>query len=131
MSTSSALHRYKTDSVTTLSPAHAVVALYDRVLLDLDRAVAAIECKNIVAAHAALVHAQDILGELHDSLNPEGWAPAAQLAELYQFVLRELVAANLEKDAARVLACRTVIAPLRDTWVEASAVVVSNPGPST
>src|SRR5690348_9567881 len=51
-------NRYVSDSVETMSPGRLIVALYDRALLDLDRARVAIEANDVSAAHDALVHAQ-------------------------------------------------------------------------
>jgi flagellar secretion chaperone FliS len=115
--------RYRSASVETMSPARMIIALYDRLLLDLDRAVAGIESDNLVATHAALVHAQDILGELHDSLDVSVWAPGEQLADLYRFLIRELITANLDKNAAKILECRSVVQPLRDAWNDAASLV--------
>jgi flagellar protein FliS len=120
---SAARDRYKQEAVTTMSPGRMVIALYDRLILDLDRAVAGIEADDLAAAHTALVHAQDILTELHDSLALDAWPAAAQLADLYRYLLGELVAANVSKDAVKIASCRTVVVPLRDAWAEAAAVV--------
>ena len=54
--------RYKTDSVETMSPGRLIVALYERLLLDLQRGVEAIVREDVAATHASLVHAQDIDG---------------------------------------------------------------------
>jgi flagellar protein FliS len=114
---------YMTESVQTMSPARAVVALYDRLVLDLERAMNAIATKDGPRAHDALVHAQEIVAELHDSLDLSQWAPGAALAELYRFVHSELVAANLAKDPSRVDTCVRIVTPLRDTWREAAGIV--------
>jgi flagellar protein FliS len=113
------LNRYKADAVDTMSPAKAVVALYDRLVLDLDRAIAALSLDRFGDAHAHLVHAQDIVAELSLSLDVEQWPAGAALLEVYRWVHAELIAANVEKDAARIAACRELVSPLRDTWHEA------------
>src|SRR4051794_22819603 len=118
--------KYVTDSVETMSPGRIIVALYDRCLLDLDRAVSGIEHDNLVATHAALVHAQAIINELTDALDVERWPAARQLISLYQFVNAELVVANVSKDAARIFECRQLLAPLRDAWYEASGAIGSS-----
>lgn len=115
--------RYVTDSVQTMSPARLLVALYDRLVLDLERAEAAIEARDVSGAHQAFLHAQDIVTELLTTLNTDGWAPGAGLASLYRFLLDELVAANVAKDAQRCAVCRGLIEPLRDAWREAAGVV--------
>ena len=115
--------RYMTDSVETMSPGRLIVAVYDRLLLDFDRAVAAIERHDVNAAHDALVHAQDIVFELRHSLDTTKWAAGNQLAAIYDFVLDGLIAANVRKDANVVRSCATIIEPLRDAWRQAAGVV--------
>jgi len=119
-------NRYVSDAVETMSPGRLIVALYDRLSLDLERAEAAIGSRDIPAAHHALVHAQEILWELLGSLDVSRWPPAAGLAELYRFMINELITANVRKDATNVVSCRELIEPLRDAWREAAGIV----GPS-
>ena len=75
----SARNKYVNDSVQTMSPGRMIVALYDRVMLDLDRAVAAIDDADIFGAHTALVHAQEIVDELYTSLDVKQWPGGAGL----------------------------------------------------
>ena len=128
MAQSSALNRYKTESVATMSPARMIIALYDRLVLDFDRALDALQGRDMAAAHIALVHAQDIVNELNDSLDVDAWPTAASVAEIYRYLLNELVAANLEKSAARISDCRRIVEPLRDAWREAAALVPDGAG---
>jgi flagellar secretion chaperone FliS len=126
MTLTSTLHdRYKSNSVTTMSPGRLIVALYERLLLDLQRGVEAIVAADIAATHAALVHAQDIVSELRDSLDVEAWPAALQLGQLYDFVLRELVEANVDKDASRVVACHDLLVPLCQAWRDAAGLTAS------
>lgn len=123
MATTAAVRqRYVTETVQTLAPGRLVVMLYDRLVLDLDRAEAAATTGDVEGAHTALVHAQEIVSELQDSLDTERWAPAQQLALLYRFLLDELVAANLRKDPVRIATCRRIVEPLRDAWHEAAGM---------
>ena len=121
----SAKNKYVSDAVQTMSPGRMIVALYDRVLLDLDRAETSITGSDIFGAHTALVHAQDIIDELHTSLDVKEWAAARNLAALYRWMKDELVDANVRKDAAPVRRCRELLLPLRDAWREAAGIVVS------
>lgn len=122
------LNRYVASSVDTMSPGRAIVALYDRMLLDLDRAAAAVAQGNVEGAHSELLHAQEIVAELHRSLDVSQWPAGAGLAELYRFIISELVAANLAKDAARIRTCRELVVPLRDAWREAAGIVPTRDG---
>jgi flagellar protein FliS len=112
--------RYLADSVATASPAKLLMMLFDRLVLDLTRGEQALLAGSRAEANTQLLHAQDILTELHMSLNMDEWTGAAGLGQLYAFVVTELVNANVRGDAARVMACRNLIEPLRDTWREAA-----------
>jgi len=72
-SLASARSKYVSDSVTTMSPGQTIVALYDRMLLDLERATGAINANDVFGAHTALVHAQEIIDELLVSLDTKTW----------------------------------------------------------
>jgi flagellar protein FliS len=124
MTTSTMLKsRYMTDSVETMSPARLVIALYDRLSLDLERAQAAIEGNDVQVAHDTLVHAQDIVSALHTSLDTTLWPAGAGLAALYEYLGELLVLANVHKDGARVAECRAVVEPLRDAWKQAATAM--------
>lgn len=112
--------QYTREAVTTASPARLLIMLYDRLVRDLVAAETALGDGDMGRASSELVHAQQIVLELRTSLNVAAWDGATGLADLYSFLHTELVAANLAKDAARVVACREIIEPLRDAWREAA-----------
>jgi len=114
---------YVSNSVDTMSPARMIVALYERLVVDLERAEQAIVDSDPARAHECLLHAQAIVSELHDSLNAGHWPAARALKDIYVFLLFELVGANVDKDAVRVAECRALVTPLRDAWREASGIV--------
>lgn len=119
---------YVSNSVDTMSPGRMIVALYERLALDLVRAQQAIEAADPATAHECLLHAQAIVSELHDSLDVERWPAARRLKDIYVFLLFELVTANVEKDAARVASCHELVVPLRDAWYEVAGIVPSAAG---
>ena len=121
----SARNQYVSDSVQTMSPGHLIVALYDRVLLDLERALAGMADADLYAVHSALMHAQEIVFELRTSLDLNQWPGGASLAAVYRHVQDLLVEANVAKEPAPVLACREMMLPLRDAWREAAGLVPS------
>lgn len=113
--------RYAADAVTTASPARLLCMLYDRLVRDLQQGERAQRTGDRPGAHAALVHAQDILLELRTSLRTDLWDGAAGLASLYAYLHSELVAANVALDADRTAACLALVEPLRAAWHEAAA----------
>jgi flagellar protein FliS len=108
--------RYIADAVTTASPGKLLVMLYDRLVLDLVKAEEALGGGDRQAASTQLQHAQDIVIELRTTLRTDVWDGAAGLAELYGFLLTELIQANVRGDAAQVASCRSMVEPLRDAW---------------
>ena len=117
--------RYLQDSVNTASPAKLLLMLYDRLLLDLGQGEEAIRAGQPGEAHEKITHAQEIVMELRVSLDVDAWDGAPGLANLYGFLLTELIGANIAKDADRVATCRTLVEPLRDAWREAAASAVA------
>ncbi|MEU8815810.1 flagellar export chaperone FliS [Actinoplanes sp. NPDC048796] len=117
--------RYLQDSINTASPAKLLIMLYDRLILDLMQGEEALHAGELETAHEKITHAQEIVIELQVSLDVEAWSGAPGLANLYGYVLTELIGANIAKDAARVAACRTFLEPLRDAWREAAASAVA------
>ena len=117
--------RYLQDSINTASPGKLLLMLYDRLVLDLMQAEEALRGTDREQAHEKLTHAQEIVLELRTSLDVEAWSGAPALANLYGFVLTELIGANIARDADRVASCRKLLEPLRDAWREAAAAAVA------
>lgn len=114
--TSAARARYTSDTVVTASPARLLVLLYDRLVRDLVTAERAVLDRDFTTASSELIHAQSIVLELRSSLQLDVWDGAAGLSALYTYLHRELVGANVKRDAQRVAACRQLVEPLRDAW---------------
>src|SRR4051812_44102695 len=114
--------KYRSDAVHTMSPGQLIVALYERILLDMERALAAMADHDIYGAHTSLVHAQEIVHELLTSLDLKQWPGGATLAAVYRHVQDALVEANVNKDPAPVHVCREMLVPLRDAWREAAGI---------
>jgi len=129
MNASMIRNRYVGDSVATASPARLVTMLYDRLVRDLVTAEGAIVESDLAAANEALIHAQKILWELAAGLDPARWSGGPALAALYQFMITELLAANVGKDRDRVAAVRGLVEPLRDAWHQAAAEMAAG-GPT-
>lgn len=114
-------NRYLDDTVATASPAKLLTMLYDRLVLDLERAETAQRAGDRAAAGPHLLHAQDIVSELAATLDVDAWQGARGLMSVYTYLLTELVGANVSCDPARTAACKGLVAPLRDAWHEAAA----------
>ncbi|MCI2240628.1 flagellar export chaperone FliS [Paenibacillus sp. TRM 82003] len=114
-------NRYLADSLSTASPATLLVMLYDRLVLDLQRAEQAQRDGDRETAHVNLVHAQDIVRELLSSLDVQKWDGGPGLQALYTWLIQELAVANVSGDPERTAACRTTtVEPLAEAWRQAA-----------
>lgn len=121
MNQAALLNRFRSDALATASPAKLLTMLYDRLVLDLDRTIAAFATGDRSTATKQLGHAQQIIEELRASLDVAAWDGGQGLSDLYGYVLAELLTAGLTDDVAKVTAARDLLVPLRDTWHEAAA----------
>ena len=126
MSAASLRARYLGDSVATASPQRILVMLYDRLALDLERAQQAAVAGDRQEANEQLQHGQAIVYELLSSLQVDAWEGGPRLAALYNWLLTELVQANLKQDVNRISSCRQVVEPLRDAWRQAAAMLAGS-----
>ena len=118
---------YLDASIATASPARLLVMLFDRLVLDVQRGLEAQRAGDFQETHRQLTHAQDILLELATSLRPEEFRGGYDLAALYSFLHRQLVKANIRRDAALTDEILTLVTDLCDTWREAALLSVSEP----
>lgn len=122
--------QYGADAVLSATPVQLVTMLYDRLLLDLSRAVVAQEAADWAAAGEQLLHAQAIVAELSSSLRIDVWDGGEGLLALYSYASTALVNANVHRDVAVTREVVGLLEPLRQTWHEAAAALPSS-GSST
>jgi flagellar protein FliS len=115
-SAADARQQYARDAILSASPARLLTMLYDRLLLDLHRAVAAQEAADWQTASDQLLHAQDIVLELSATLRPDVWDGAEGLRGLYEYVRVALVTANIRRDVARTREAIALLVPLQEAW---------------
>ncbi|HEX7716657.1 MAG TPA: flagellar export chaperone FliS [Marmoricola sp.] len=111
---------YLDASIATASPARLLVMLFDRLVLDVQRGLEAQRVGNVEETNRQLLHAQDILLELQASLRADDFDGGHQLAALYGYLHRQLVMANVRKDAALTGEVLTLVTDLCETWRQAA-----------
>jgi flagellar protein FliS len=115
-----AREQFLRNRVMTATPAQRIVLLYDRLGLDLTRALAE---PDAYAFGTHLSHALAIVSELLGSLNISVGGPAENLASIYGYLTTELLAARGAHDAARVQTVAGIVATLREAWAQAADTV--------
>ena len=112
--------QFNRESILSATPARLLTMLYDRLLLDLNRAQAAQLNQDWQVASDNLLHAQAIVSELSTSLNVEAWDGAEGLFAIYVYVQNALMSSNVHRDVNRTVECIGLLEPLRQTWHEAA-----------
>lgn len=112
-----AYQTYRQTQTQTATPGELVLMLYRGAMRFVSRAIEAIEATDITAAHNSLVRAQDIIVELHATLDLErGGDVGRNLASIYEYLLRRLVEANLRKDAEPAREVLKLLRELLPAW---------------
>ncbi|HEY9841121.1 MAG TPA: flagellar export chaperone FliS, partial [Candidatus Obscuribacterales bacterium] len=115
---------YKAAHIETATPERLLVMLYDGALKYLGLAVQTIDGKDIEGTHRNLLKAEAIVLELMSVLDMEiGGELAANLFNLYDYMYRQLVKANIHRDPEPVKEVMGLLEPLRNAWNEASEMV--------
>ena len=108
---------YKKLQVDTASPLGLVILLYDRAIALLTKAKDEIAEKQYEAKGHSLDKATDIIHELLTTLDKDkGGEIAVSLANLYNYVLREIADANSKLNAKSLDNAIKVLSELRESW---------------
>ncbi len=117
--------RYLRERVLTASPAQRVAMLYDRLTLDLTRAAAA----SAAQPSEHIDHAMQIVAELRASLDESVGQLGENLAAIYGYLLRELIAVR-GGDTDRLRGVTEIVETLRFAWAKiANELAPADPAP--
>jgi flagellar protein FliS len=120
MSYASQAASYRDLEVLSASPDRLLLMLFDGLLVQLERARLGTERNNLEMQVTGLTKSRAILGELLATLDFEqGGEIATQLADLYQFMLVELVDVGQRRDVAMMRRLSALVTNLRDGFAGA------------
>ncbi len=108
---------YQGTKVGTASPAELTLMLYEGAIKFCNKAIYAIEAKDISKANENLLKAQKIIMEFRSTLDHK-YPVAQDFERVYDYVYRRLVEANIKKDKDIVEDALKYIREMRDTWKE-------------
>ena len=112
--------KYMQQNVTTMTPGQLVVALYDKAIIELNKAVYYIEEEpSIPKAHNSIIRVADIVDAL-DSHLKEKYEISQTLARMYQYFRETLIKANVKKDAEMLKDLIPFFQEIRDAFAEAA-----------
>lgn len=110
---------YKKTVLVTTDRVQITLMLYDGALTHIKMAKKKIQSGDIISKGIHFTKATNIVSELSNVLDMErGGEIANNLRNLYDFVLRSLLHANLKNDVKSLESAEKVIQTIRDGWKE-------------
>ncbi|MDQ2085089.1 flagellar export chaperone FliS [Herbivorax sp. ANBcel31] len=110
--------QYKENTVYTASSEELTLMLYNGLVKFLMQAQMALNDKKIEKANTAIIKAQAIIAEFQNTLDMN-YEVSQQLELLYDYMHRQLLEANVKKEASIVEEVLNMVKELRDTWSQA------------
>ena len=109
---------YQQNKAQTASPGELTLMLYNGCLKFIKQAAVAIEQGNVQERNTNIQKAQDIIRELMVTLKTDTELGKNMMA-LYDFILNQLIEANLENSNEKLKIAEEFVTNFRDTWKEA------------
>jgi len=114
------MNQYQQNHIATASPEQILIMLYDGALRFLGQAASGIEAGDRELRTRYINKSIAILSELSATLDHEiGGDISANLAALYDYMIRELMSANASNDIQPLRVVEKMLAELRETWMQA------------
>jgi len=105
------------ESVVDANPHQLISIILKHILSNIAIAHGAISRQEVENKGKALTKAIALVGELQDSLDMEqGGEISANLFELYDYIVRTLVEANLKNDSSKLDEVRELILTVKEGW---------------
>ena len=109
--------QYKQVQVKTANKEKLLIMLYQGCIKFLRLAKKSIEEEDIQGANNYIIRSQDIIRELMNTLDREkGGEIATNLYSLYDFMNRQLIEANVNKDVEKIEVVEDMMLELLDSW---------------
>lgn len=122
-------NQYKNISVQTATKGQVLIMLYEAAIRHLKRAISCIDKKDVTGKGEAVLRAHDIVNELANTLDfKTGGDIAKNLEQLYNFIVRQLIDANVENRKEPLESCVRILETLLEGWRVAVKEVESQQG---
>lgn len=113
--------RYLAEAIETATPAARLIMVLDRLEQDLALADRGFEAGDLKVISDHLIHAQEIVLALRDTIKVDLWDGAPRVIALYDHLTNELLRSNLDKDRERAAKAAGMLRQLADGWRRAAA----------
>jgi len=110
--------KYLENRISTASKEELTLMLYDGALKFCNQAISALEAKEIEKAGGLIIRVENIIREFQLTLDRK-YEVTKNLDMLYEYIYRQLVEANLNKDIEILNEVQFLLRELRDMWKDA------------
>jgi flagellar secretion chaperone FliS len=118
---------YKETSIKTANRGQLLIMLYEAAIRNVKKASIALDNKDLPAKGMAIGKAHDIVNELLNTLDFEvGGDIARDLERLYNFIIEQLVKANMENSKDSLTSVEKILENLLSAW-RVAVEQMSNP----
>ncbi len=118
MAVNKAYDQYKQNSIYTSTPEELTLMLYNGLVKFIMQAQYSINDKSIEKASNSIIKAQNIILNFRKTLDMK-YEVSEGLDQLYEYIFRRLVDANVKKDLQILEEVLGISKELRDTWAQA------------
>ena len=127
MTAQTAYKQYKQVQVKTANNEKLLIMLYQGCIKFLKLAKKSVDEDDIEGANNYIIRSQDIIRELMNTLDMEkGGDIANNLYQLYDFMNRKLIEANINKDKEKIKIVEDMMAELLEAWKQIANGQVQN-----
>ena len=121
------MNQYQNSQVLNASPEQILIMLYDGAIRFVRLAKMAVDDNRQADKAKAISKAVAIVAEFSNTLDREiGGELAEDLSRLYDFMIRELTAANINNDAGKFGPVEKILLDLREAFAEAAIINQKN-----
>ncbi len=113
--------KYKETQIKTATQGKLIVMLYDGAIKFLNHAKEALQNNNVEESHNKLTRAQDIIMELVLSINLEAGDIAKKLYNLYLYMNKKLMEANMYKKTEPIDEVLKMLTDLKEVWQQVAS----------
>lgn len=114
-------NQYKENSVYTANPEELTFMLYNGLVKFVMKAQYALSKGDLESTNENIIKSQEIIIELMSSLD-EKYEISSSLSSLYDYMLRRLIEANVQKSSEILDEILNFAKELRDTWEQAMKI---------
>ncbi len=123
-------NKYLENKVMTSSPQELTLMLYDGAIRFCTKAITSIDEKDMSEAHNAIIKTENIIEEFIINVD-KNMEIGKNLFQLYDYMYRRLVEANMKKEKEILLEVQGMLKELRETWKEAMDLAKGVPEKTT